>query len=107
MKNKTDNDFICVFQDLHGHLTTMVLTSNYIRLGNEASPAFKALLKEKCIDYQLTPSDMHRRNSAERDISTFKDHFITGICVTEPYFPMKNWDRLLEQAEIIINLLLP
>ena len=50
---------------------------------------------------------MHRRNASERSIITFKYHFIAGLCVTDPYFPMQNWDRLLELAEITINLLRP
>ena len=47
MKSRTDKEFICVFQDLHGHLTTRGLNPNYMQLDNEASPAFQALLKEK------------------------------------------------------------
>ena len=40
-------------------------------------------------------------------IITFKDRFVAGLFSTEPDFPMKNWDCLLEQAEITLNLLLP
>ena len=105
MNKRTDKEFICVFQYIHGHLTTRVLKPNYIQLDNEASPAFQALLKYKCIDYQLAPPVMHRLNAAERSISTFKDHFIAGLCATDPEFPMKNWDRLFEQAEIALNIL--
>ena len=76
-------------------------------MDNEASPAFQRELKAKNIDFQLAPPGMHLRNAAERAISTFKDHFIAGLCSTYWYFPMKNWYRLVEQAEITINLLLP
>ena len=38
MKNRTDKEFIRVFQDIHGHLTKRVLKPNYMRLDNEASP---------------------------------------------------------------------
>ena len=64
-------------------------------------------MKDTCIDYQLAPPGMHRRNSSDRAIITFKYHFISGICTTNPYFPMQNWDCLLEQAEITLNLLRP
>ena len=50
---------------------------------------------------------MLRRNAAERAISTFKDHFITGMCSTDLDFPMENLDRLLEQAEIPLNFFRP
>ena len=69
-----------------------------MQLDNEASPAFQSLLKDKCINYQMAPPGMHRRNAVERAISTFKDHFIAGLCATGPDFPMQNWDRLLKQA---------
>ena len=77
-----------------------------MRLDNEAFPVFQSLVMDKCIDYQLAPPGIHRRNAAERVIHTFKYHFITGVCTTEPDFLMQNWDRLLERAEIMINLLL-
>ena len=48
---------------------------------------------------------MHLHNAAERSISTLKDNFLVGIYSTDPDFPMKNWDRLVEQAEITLNLL--
>ena len=47
-------------------------------------------MKEKCINYQLAPPGIHRCNSEERAISTFKDHFITRLCVTDPEFPIQN-----------------
>ena len=78
-----------------------------MQLYNEASPAFQSLLKDKCIGYQLDPPGMHRCNAAERAIITLNDHFIAGIYATDPDFRMQNWDRLLEQAEITLNLLRP
>ena len=50
---------------------------------------------------------MHRRNAAERSISTFKGHFISGICSIDPDLPIQNWDLLVEQAEITLNLIRP
>ena len=107
MENSTDKEFIRVFQYLYGRLTTRGVKHNYMRLDNESPPAFQALLKDNCIDCQLALSGMHIRNAAERAISTFKYHFISGLYVMEPDFPMQNWDRLLEQAEIMLNLLHP
>jgi hypothetical protein len=47
----------------------------------------------------------HRRNSAERAIQTFKAHFIAGLCSADPDYPATEWDRLLPQAELTLNLL--
>ena len=105
MRNSTDKEFTRVFQDLYENLTAGGLKRNYMRLDNEVLSAFQALLKEKCIAYQLTPPCMHIRNAAERAIRTFKDNLITGLCSTDPDLPMKKWYHLLDQAEITINLL--
>ena len=50
---------------------------------------------------------MHLHNAAKQAISTFKDHFIAGLCSTDLDLPMKNWYCLVEQAEITLNLLRP
>ena len=53
------------------------------------------------------PPHIHRRNSAERAIQTFKNHFIAGLASIDPNFPLSNWCRLLPQAELTLNLLRP
>jgi hypothetical protein len=57
------------------------------------------------IAYQLVPLHWHRRNSAERAIRTFKEHFVAGLSSVDPSFPMHLWDRLLTQSEITLILL--
>ena len=74
-------------------------------LDNEASHALKSTLLKSKIDYQLVPPHVHRRNAAERAIQTFKAHFITTLCIADPTFPANEWDRLLPQAELTLNLL--
>ena len=56
-------------------------------------------------DYQLVPPGIHRRNSAERAIRTWKNHFIAGLPSVDPNFPLNLWDRLVEQGHITLNLL--
>jgi hypothetical protein len=48
---------------------------------------------------------MHLRNAAERDIQTFKNHFVAGLCSVDPNFPLGLWDRLLQKATITLNLM--
>jgi hypothetical protein len=57
------------------------------------------------VQYQLTPPGVHRTNCAERAIKTAKAHIISGLCSVDPQFPMHQWDQLLEQAEITLNML--
>ena len=55
--------------------------------------------------YQLLPTNVHRINIAERDIRTFKAHFISVLAGVYPTFPKFMWDNLLTQTELTINLL--
>ena len=64
-------------------------------------------MDETGVDYQLTPAGMHRRNAAEKAVQVFKNHFISGLCTTDPVFPLNLWDKLVPQAEITLNLLRP
>ena len=57
------------------------------------------------VNWQLATPHMHRTNAAERAIRTFKNHFIAGLATTNSDFPISEWDRLLQRAEITLNLL--
>jgi uncharacterized protein YgfB (UPF0149 family) len=65
----------------------------------------KSTLKDKNITFELVPPDQHRRNAAERAVRTFKNHFLAGLATCDPQFPLREWDRLLPQAELTLNLL--
>ena len=74
-------------------------------LDNEISNEFKNALLKYNLAYQRVPPHIHRRNAAERAIRTFKNHFLAGLATCDPKFPVKEWDRLLEQATLTLNLL--
>jgi hypothetical protein len=65
----------------------------------------KEYMQDENIDYQLVPPHGHRQNAARRAICTAKNHFIAGLCSTDPNFPMSQWDQLLPRAELTLNLL--
>ena len=83
----------------HGHPT-----KNFI-LDNECSTELKQALTKHNKKYELTPPNIHRRNAAERAIQTFKNHLMAGFTTCDKIFPLQEWDRLLPQAEITLNLL--
>ena len=95
--------------ETHKKIITMLerrgYTPKFHWLDNEASSALKSYNADKDIRFQLTPPNIHRRNAAERAIRTWKNHFISGLCSTDPNFPLHLWDRLIEQANITLNLL--
>ena len=78
---------------------------NLCILDNEASDELKNAFTLKEITYQLVPPHCHRANAAERAIQTFKSHFKSILALLDPTFPISEWDRLLPQAEITLNLL--
>ena len=51
------------------------------------------------------PPHIHRRNAAERAIRTYKNHIIAGLYTYDPKLPSREWDQLLPQCNITINLL--
>ena len=50
---------------------------------------------------------MHRRNAAEREIRTFRAHFISILAGVDDEFLSHLWDLLVSQAEMTQNLLRP
>ena len=75
------------------------------RLDNECSDLLKSFFNKEDVKFQTTPPGIHRRNAAERAIRTFKNHFIAGLCTTDPRYPLCLWDELVPQAELTLNLM--
>ena len=90
-----------LFSDLiqHGHEV------QHFILDNEISEELKSSFKKNNIKYQLVPPHIHRRNAAERAIQTFKQHLLSGLATCHSKFPISEWDRLLPQAVLTLNLL--
>ena len=83
------------------------ITPSFERMDNEDS----ALLDEYCknhdppIAIQHVPAHNHRGNKAERAIQTAKNHLISTFCVTDAKFPLYLFDKLIDQAELTLNLM--
>ena len=73
-------------------------------LDNECSGDLRKAFLKNDIAFQKVPAHIHRRNAAERAIRTFKNHLIAGLCTCDPEFPIAEWDRLLPQAILTLNL---
>ena len=84
--------------------TAGVTTKTWI-LDNEVSQELRGAMDKKSVKYQLVPPYSHRANAAERAIQTFKNHFKAGLASLDPDFPIAEWDRLLDQAFLTLNLL--
>ena len=105
--NRSAQEIQRVFTSVHAYLVARGLRPCLHTLDNEASTNLKDFLTAEKVEYQLVPPHIHRRNSAERAIQTFKNQFIAGLASTDPNFPLSNWCRLLPQTELTLNLLRP
>lgn len=81
------------------------ITVKWERLDNETSKELTQVAKKLDIKIQYAPPNNHRANKAERAIQTWKGHFISILCMTDPDFPMGAWDHLVEHTEFTLNLL--
>ena len=105
LKNRQAATIKEAWMNLHDRLKSSAKPPTTYIMDNEASKDLKHALSKADISYQLVPPNLHRVNAAERAIQTFKDHFLAILAGAHPDFPAHEWDRLLEQAEITLNLL--
>jgi hypothetical protein len=105
MPSRTTKSIVDAYTKAHSMLIQAGLKPKLQRLDNEASATLQQFMTEQDIDFQLAPPHLHRRNAAERAIRTFKNHFIAGLCSTDPDMPLHLRDKLVPQALITLNLL--
>jgi hypothetical protein len=105
MKSRSALEWVNAYHHIHQELTVKGFRPKLQTLDNEASAALKNFFTTNDVQFQLVPPHCHHRNAAERVIRTFKEHFVAGLSLVDPTFPLHLWDRLLPQAEITLNLL--
>ena len=107
MVNRLKQSYLKAHQEAMTFFEARGYAPTFQRMDNEISNDFMHYLQEKNIRIDLVPPHQHRRNKAERDIRTFKNHFIAAMAGVDPSFPMHAWNELLEHIEITLNLLRP
>ena len=105
LKSRQAQEITRAWTNLHGKLTQQGHEIKKYILDNECAADLKLAMVKASISYELVPPHIHRRNAAERAIRTFKNHFMAGLATCPPDFPITEWDRLLDQALLTLNLL--
>ena len=105
LKNRKGTTFSEAWKHLHEIFTKAGTTPSTWILDNEKSNDLIESFNIAQVEYQLVPPYKHRNNQAERAIQTFKHHFKAGLASVDPNFPLAEWDRLIPQANITLNLL--
>ena len=103
--NRQARTITAAWERIRKRLTKNGHSFSHFVLDNEISEDLKAAFTKYEITFQCVPPHIHRRNAAERAIGTFKNHFLAGLASCHSKFPISEWDRLLPQAEITLNLL--
>jgi len=104
LKNRRGQVITEAWEQLHNEFATAGVAPKTYVLDNEKSKDLIDSFTTHNIDYQLVAPYRHCKQ-AERAIKTFKEHFKSGLASVDPNFPLSEWDRLIPQANITLNLL--
>jgi len=88
LRTRKGIELLEVIKSIHTYLQQRGYQPKHQVLDNEASLALKAYLKISLDSFQFVPPHLHRRNTAERVIRTFKNHFISILCGVHQDFPL-------------------
>ena len=106
LKTRKAKDLTEAYQRIYQRWkATGVICPNWHILDNEAPEEFKQAIRENNCRVELTPADVHRRNLAEKGMQTFKGHFKSVLAGVSDDFPIREWDELLPQTVLTLNLL--
>ena len=107
LKSETGNEHLDTFTYLHQILITCGIQPQYVRMDNEYPDVAKKYIRQKEMDLQLTPPQMHCLNLAEQTIQTAKSPLIAGPVGVNPKFTLRLWCQLVQQCEKTSNMMPP
>lgn len=105
MKNLQGATVTEAWQTMHNTLKRAGVVPNTYVLYNETSQELRYVFSQDNISYQLVPPYKHRTNLSERAIQTYKAHFKSCLSAVDPNFPLAEWDKLIPQTNLTLNLL--
>ena len=105
LKSWTGLELNTAYHKIHILLSNRGLKPSLHILDNEFPNVFKTFMREVNETFQWVPPHIHCRNSSERAIRTFKEHFIAGIASNHKEFPLHILCQLLPHTSLTIKLL--
>jgi hypothetical protein len=89
MKNQMKEEHLAAYRHTQSLFKAEVASNPSYKIGQQSFQPFESLHEtSKEIDFQLMPPGLHCLNATKRAICTFKNHFIAGLCTTDPNFPL-------------------
>jgi hypothetical protein len=105
LNSTSDSEILEAFKQVHKGLTTKGYKPVFNVMDNQAAAPIKTFMESQQGTTQFVEPNNHRVNAAKRAIQTFKNHFISSLCTTDPKFPLQLWNHLTQQAVITCNIL--
>ena len=105
IKDRSGESIANAWKKCHKRLTANGHETKMYILDNEMSPEIRYAFSEAKVEFQKVLPGIHRRNACKRAIRTLKGHLLAGLATCSASFPVRKWDRLLQQAELTVNLL--
>eukprot|EP00957_Ditylum_brightwellii_P013896 1047995-Ditylum_brightwellii.AAC.1 len=105
MKNRTERSIVEAYEKAHGRLKHAGYKPKLHWHDNEAPKGLKQFDINNKVTYKLVPPNVHRQNVAERAIRTSKKQFKAILGAVNPQCPIHLWCRMLNQAEMTLNML--
>ena len=105
LRNREADTICTAWEETQRRIKATCTSPKHYIMDNETSNMITDTMEEHKVTFQLVPPHQHRRNAAERAIRTCKNHLLAGLATCHPDFPIREWDRLLGQCELTLNLL--
>ena len=105
LKTRTGVDLKSAYHKIHTLLTDRGVQPSLHILDNECPNALNVFMREVNEKFKLVPPYIHRKNSEERSIRNFEEHFIAGLVSTQKDFPLNIWCRLIPHVSLTLKLL--
>ena len=103
-KSRGTKDLINTYQEIFWKGMNVICPIWHM-LDNEAPQELKEVICENKCCMEHTPPDIYWWNVAKHAIQMLKGHFIAVLADVADYFPIHQWNQLVLQTVIILNLL--
>jgi hypothetical protein len=106
MKSRSAKELTKAYKRIYARWkATGVICPNWHILHNKAPAEFLEAIWANGCRVEKTPAEMHRRNITECAIQTYKGHFIATLAGVSDNFPIHQWQELVPQIVLTLNLL--
>ena len=105
IKDRRGSTITEAWKIIHDHFKKAGSSPETYVMDNETSQDLLNAFEQQGIDFQLVTPHKHCDNKAERAMQTFKAHFKACLATVDPNYHLLEWDRLIPQTNIALNLL--